>query len=52
MGRTFSVRLNREEAEMLEQLKRKLGLRHDAEAIRVAIKRAYEHYFGEERPKE
>ena len=49
MGRTFSVRLNEEEARMLEELKRKLGIRHDAEAIRVAIKRAYEYYFVEGR---
>ena len=40
------IRFNDEEYELLQKVKKKLGLTHDTEVIRHAIRLAYEHYFG------
>ena len=46
------VRLTPNEYKLLQMIKKELGIRHDTEAIRHAIKVAYEYYFPEERPRE
>ena len=49
-GKPVFVRLKDDEYRLLERLKDHLGLRHDTEVIRHALRLAYQHYFPEERP--